>query len=276
MSKPDTSLRDVWSMIGGLRIYARVSAGPSAGPVASGLPLVALVHGLSVSSDYMIPTAVRLARHTWVGAPDLPGFGKSERPRRIFDLDAHAEVLAAWMAAVGLTRAALLGNSLGCQLIAHFAGRYPWMVGRAILAGPALDPHAGTVRQVGRLLLDGFREPVRYLPLLAHDYLSAGLGRTWRTFRAALHEPIEAMYARMSMPTLVVRGGRDPIVTQNWAKELAQLLPDGRLVVIEGAAHAVNFNAPERLVEVALPFMAEGAVRATPQATARAQALTAD
>ncbi|MDQ3880940.1 MAG: alpha/beta hydrolase, partial [Chloroflexota bacterium] len=59
------------------------------------------------------------------------------------------------------------------------------------------------------------------------------------------------------VPTLVVRGGRDPIVPQAWAEEVARLLPRGRLVVIPGAAHAVNHDAPAALARVVLPFLTE-------------------
>ena len=44
--------------------------------VPANTPTVVLVHGLSVSSGYMVPTVLRLAPYYQVYAPDLPGFGK--------------------------------------------------------------------------------------------------------------------------------------------------------------------------------------------------------
>jgi 2-hydroxy-6-oxonona-2,4-dienedioate hydrolase len=46
---------------------------------------VVLVHGLVVSSHYMVPTLKRLPT-IWSIAPDLPGFGESEKPRRVLDV----------------------------------------------------------------------------------------------------------------------------------------------------------------------------------------------
>ena len=52
-----------------------------------------LVHGLVVSSHYMVPTLKRLAAYHLVYAPDLPGFGESEKPRRILDVTGLSDSL---------------------------------------------------------------------------------------------------------------------------------------------------------------------------------------
>ena len=73
---PEEGLVSRWTTVDGWSMHALVPADPSrhAGP-----PVV-LVHGLGVSGRYMVPTAVRLARHLPTYVPDLPGFGKSARP----------------------------------------------------------------------------------------------------------------------------------------------------------------------------------------------------
>lgn len=238
-------------MIDGYQIFARVWTGPASLPRTP----VVLVHGLGVSSRYMIPTAVRLRAYAPVYAPDLPGFGGSSHPQRALSVTELAGVLTRWMRAMRLERAVLLGNSMGCQMIAHVAVERPELVERAILVGPTMDPGAGAWAQVGRLIVDGFREPLRYLPLLFGDYLRAGPRRVIATFRHALRDDTFATYARMSIPTLVVRGGHDPIAPQGWAKRLTASLPHGRLAVIPGAGHAANFNAPDELVEVTRAFL---------------------
>jgi 2-hydroxy-6-oxonona-2,4-dienedioate hydrolase len=50
-------------------------------------------------------------------APDLPGFGRSSKPRKVLEMVELADALAAWMARIGLPRAAMIGNSMGCQVI---------------------------------------------------------------------------------------------------------------------------------------------------------------
>lgn len=77
-----------------------------------------LVHGLVVSSRYMVPTLERLAPYHRVYAPDLPGFGKSDKPPRVLNVAELSDSLVAWMEKIGLKSAALVGNSFGCQIIA--------------------------------------------------------------------------------------------------------------------------------------------------------------
>lgn len=245
------TLTSTWTPVDGLRIHSRVSAGsPPAAPV------VVLVHGFVISSRYMVPLAERLASSFRVYAPDLPGFGLSESPRHLLGLDELADALVAWMAAVDLPTAALLGNSFGCQVIAELATRYPERVERVVLAGPTIDPaHRSPLQQVARLQLDMIREPLSLLPLHVPDYFRAGPRRVWRTYRAMMDDRIEEKLPRITAPTLVVRGGRDPIIPQQWAEDATRLLPRGRLEVIPDHAHALNYNAPRPLAEIVRSFL---------------------
>jgi 2-hydroxy-6-oxonona-2,4-dienedioate hydrolase len=74
----------------------------SGGPAPEGRTAVVLVHGLVVSSRCMIPTAERPAPHHQVFVPDLPGFGRSEGPRRGLDVAGLSDALSDWMGEVGL------------------------------------------------------------------------------------------------------------------------------------------------------------------------------
>ncbi len=245
-------------MVDGLRMHARVSVD------RAGNPAVVLVHGLVVSSRYMIPTAQKLAPYHEVYVPDLPGFGRSEKPPSVLDVAGLSDSLAAWMEAVGLGSAVLVGNSVGCQVIADLALRHPERVERAVLQGPTMDPEARTaLRQAARLALDGTREPPSLLPIMLLDYLSAGLRRSFSTFQHALEDRMEEKLPHLRVPTLVVRGDRDPIVPQRWAERAARLLPEGkgRLVVVPGAAHTMNYAAPSELARVVRAFVREGEER---------------
>jgi pimeloyl-ACP methyl ester carboxylesterase len=243
-----------------LKIYTRVSPvptlPPTPPPVAEALPLV-MVHGLGVSGRYMVPAAQRLAPRHQVFAPDLPGFGRSDKPCQDLTISELADVLTAWMPAVGIERANFLGNSLGCQVIVDLALRHPQRIHRAILIGPTVDVQGRTMlRQLGRGCRDLWHEPWSLFPILAHDYLVTGTKRMFATFRAALADPIETKFPRMLVPTLIVRGSYDTIVPQRWAEQIARLLPNGKLVVIPGATHAAHFAAPAALALIVNDFLA--------------------
>lgn len=241
-----------WRDVDGLRWHAWRS-----GPVAGDGDVV-LVHGLGVSGRYLLPTATALAPSVRVHVPDLPGFGRSGRPAAVLGIDALAERLGGWLDACGIERPTLLGNSVGCQVIVHLAARRPAALRTAVLVGPTMDSSARSLpQQLWRLLRDGLREPPGLVRLQLADYARAGARRTIATARAALRDPIEDVAPAVGIPALVVRGARDPIVGQRFAEELTRRLPAGRLVLVPGAAHAVNWTAAPRLAELVLAFMAE-------------------
>lgn len=247
-------LKSTWTTVDGYRIHARVSTNRVP---PERIPIV-LVHGLSVSSLYMLPIARALAPDYQVYAPDLPGFGRSVKPKHVLDIPELADVLAGYMQAAGIERAAMIANSLGCQTTVEFALRYPERIDRAVLIGPTMDAHARTMLQHGwRLLLDSTREPLSQVFVVGFDYLRTGLRRTLQTLRYGLADHIEDKLPRVQIPMLITRGANDPIASQQWIDELTRLTPHGRQVVFPGVAHTVNYSAPEDLARVTRFFLHE-------------------
>lgn len=252
MSKKHRVLESMWAVVDGKRMHARVSIKPD-----SEFPPIVLVHGLGVSSHYMVPTALELASKCSVYAVDLPGFGKSARPWRVLNVQGMADALDAWMGAVGLESAVFLGNSIGCQAIIDLAVRYPERIEKAVLTGPTFDRDArrSIVSLLWRVARDGRWEPRSLSPIIVGDYLSAGPVRIVRTLRYALRDPVEAKLPLVQAPSLVVRGEHDSVVPDGWARFVARTLPLGRMVTILGASHAVNFSAPKKLARLTEKFL---------------------
>lgn len=234
-------------------IHTRASLDPPAGA-----PVVVLVHGLVISSLYMVPAARRLAPHFRVLAPDLPGFGHSTKPPYTLDVPGLANALDAWMEALSLQGTVLVGNSLGCQIIADLAARRPHRVARAVLAGPTMDARGRTAPvQFLRWLVDWTGESPSLAPAHVRDYYKAGLERARETFRYALQDRIEDKLPLVQAPTLVVRGSGDTIVPQRWAAEVTRLLPRARLATIVGGPHCVNYSTPDAFARIVREFAGE-------------------
>jgi pimeloyl-ACP methyl ester carboxylesterase len=234
--------------LNGLPVYTQISA--NSPPKAKA---VVLIHGLGLSSTYLMPTAKALAPYYRVFVPDLPGFGRSGKPSHVADVPELANDLAAWMAVIELNRAVLLGNSFGCQIIVECAARHPERVEQAILQGPTTPPEErGWFWQFVRWR----QNPNPNMGAISRrDYRSAGLGRVLKTFRYSLLHPMEDRLEQINVPVLVVRGSRDPICRHGWAEEVAQRLPQGQLVVIPGVHHTLVFTHPLELVRVCRPFL---------------------
>ena len=271
---PAGGLRSLWITVDGRRVHARVSTRPVP-PEA--VPVV-LVHGLGMSGRYMVPTAEQLAGEFPVYAPDLPGHGRSDKPRHTLNVQELAGALLAWMDSVALPRAALLGNSLGCQIIAELARRSPHRVDRLILVGPTADPAArSTRRQIARMLITGRAERPGIGPLALLEYWRAGPRRISQEIRFMLEHRIEDTLPLLTAPVMVVRGARDAIVPQRWAEEVARLARAERLIVIPGWGHAVNYSAPLELARVIRPFLQAGSRSGgQPRPSVEAERMTAD
>jgi pimeloyl-ACP methyl ester carboxylesterase len=259
MSRRSASrLSSRWDQTPSGLIHARTGAAA----VPPDPPVVVLVHGLVISSLYMIPTAERLATDFRVFAPDLPGFGRSEKPRRALRLPELADALAEWLDVLGLNRAVIVGNSLGCQIVTELATRHPDRIQGVVLAGPTVDRHARTAtRQLTRWLIDSTREKPAMALDHARDYYRAGLRRAWQTFRYMIDDRIEERLPRLTAPTLVVRGSHDPVVSQRWAEEVTSLLPRARLHVIPGGPHVVNYTSAGPFAAVVRTFVREVSAR---------------
>lgn len=238
----------------GISVHAKVSVAPQ----PSGRVPIVLVHGLGLSHRYMMPTAKRLASDFPVYVPDLPGFGESGHPQEVLDIPGLADGLVAWMDAVGLERVLLLGNSHACQIIVDLAARYPERVERGVLQGPTTPPSERSwFWQFIRWRQNAPYNPPELDPITWGEYRKSGYFRVLRTFHASLQDRPEDKAPSIQAPMLVVRGQCDPICHENWAEELARLLPNGRIVLIPEVAHTLVFTAPEQLATVARQFFGE-------------------
>jgi pimeloyl-ACP methyl ester carboxylesterase len=227
-----------------------------AGEDAFPRPPVVLVHGLGVSHRYLLPLAGRLAGEFQVAVPDLPGFGRSQKPRRVLTIGELAGALEGWMDAVQLDSATLVGNSMGCQVIAELAAVRPERVDRAVLIGPAMDPRASTpAAQIRLLVRDAVREPLSVLGIAVADYVRCGPRRMWQTFRYALEHDMAGRLQQMRCPTLVVRGEHDALASAEWVQTAVRLLSDGRLSVVPDAAHAAHYSAPGAVARIVREFV---------------------
>jgi pimeloyl-ACP methyl ester carboxylesterase len=222
---------------------------------------VLLVHGLGVSSTYFGPLARLLAREMRVVAPDLPGWGGSDRPAIPLDVKSAACVLGTFIGAEGVAPPAVVANSFGCQVAVELAFRRPELVGALVLISPTVDPRfRSSWRQAQTLVHDSLREPPSLWPILARDYLTMGPRQLVAVSAAALRDRPESKLPRIDMPVLVIRGERDAITTRAWAARCA-LLARGTFASIPAAAHAPHFSHPTETAQLVSSFVSELADR---------------
>jgi pimeloyl-ACP methyl ester carboxylesterase len=207
--------RTIRTGVGGVRLHARLNT------VSSGLPAV-LVHGLAVTHHYLMPTARVLAARRPVVVPDLPGFGRSGKPARAYDVGRHARSLSEWLDRCGLDRICLVGHSFGAEVAARLAVLRPDVVAALVLAGPTTDPAARTwPRLVARFAADVLVEQPWQTALLAEGIATARPWRVAATVSHSLANAIEDDLVRLTVAPLVLGGALDPIAPLPWRAEVA-------------------------------------------------------
>ena len=225
-----TGFRSRWTAVRGVRIHDLSRPG---GP---DVPIV-LVHGLAVAHRYLMPTARALpARHP-VLVPDLPGFGRSDKPGRALDVEEHAQHVAGWLDALRLGPVCLVGHSFGSEVVARVAVRRPAAVAALVLAGPTTDPRARSRRRlIGRWLATMVAERPGQVPTLLRDVADTQPWRVLATIGHSVRNPVEEDLRRLPVPPLVLGGAQDAVAPLRWRAEVAAMT-GGTLVTLPYAAH---------------------------------------
>ncbi len=251
--RPASRLAEKWTRIDDVDVFYRESPNPPADA-----RVMTHVHGFGLSGRYLLPTAERLADdfHTFV--PDLPGFGRSGKRRDMLDIPDLAHAAADFLDDRGVEKSTLVGNSMGCPVIIEFAHHYPERIDRAVLVSPAGGLFNQPLRRaITQLSKDAPREPTQMARVAVPDYVRFGVPSTMRMFKALTQYPSLQRLLEMRIPTLVVLGQRDPLLPHaHRVDEIASQTDSHVLVVlIEGAAHAINFSHPGQLAHVIKLFM---------------------
>jgi poly(3-hydroxyoctanoate) depolymerase len=246
---------------GGLRVRIARSG--------SGRPLL-LITGIGANLDMWAPFA-RLVDDRELIAFDPPGAGLSERPRAPLRMKQLAGIVRELMDVLAVERADVLGYSFGGALAQELARRAPDRVRRLVLCATAAGVGGVPPRPLAALML---ATPARYyhprLLALSMRYIAGGrsardpsalaahagarlarppdvLGYAYQLYAAAGWSSLPWLH-RVSQPTLIVAGDRDPSVPALNARILASRLPDARIHIIEGGGHLFLLDEPESAV----------------------------
>lgn len=195
-----------------------------------------LLHGIGMGRSVYLDFVHRLRGR--VIAVDLPGFGEAPEPQRTLTMERHADLIAAYLRSIGETGIVAIGHSMGSQIAAELAARHPDLVDGLVLAGPTVNSAARSVRaQASYLLRDLLRERPIVLWRGAREYLRGGPHLIRKIRATVVHQP-EKAYARIDLPTLVLRGESDPLAPISWCREILDAIPDAELHEIDGHGHS--------------------------------------
>lgn len=248
----------------------------------SGQPVV-LIHGsgpgVTAYANWRL-TIPELAKHHRVLAPDVLGFGYTERPQGVrYDMEAWTQHLLGFLDAVGLEKVALVGNSFGGALALSIATRAPERVEKLVLMGSAGVPFeitAGLNAVWGfEPSLDAMRELMGVFAydrsLLTDDLAATRLEAATRpgiqeAFRSMFPAPRqrsvdaltvnEALIRAIEVPTLIVHGRDDQVIPLANSLKLLELIETSQLHVFGQCGHWVQIEHADDFARIVDDFLA--------------------
>ncbi len=218
---------------------------------------VLLTHGYGASGRMWEPNLSGLGRDRLAITWDMRGHGSSDAPGdgSLYTHDACVEDMAALLDAVGVEAAILCGMSLGGFLSLRFRLRYPVRVRALVLVdtGPGFrDPGARERwNQWARARADELEaRGVDALPAgreqaqAQHVHGTRGIAHAARGLLVQDDSSVFDSLGEIDVPTLVVVGSEDTQFLAA-AEVIEARVASARRVVLEGAGHAANLDAPE-------------------------------
>lgn len=229
----------------------------------SGAPVL-MLHGsgpgVSGTANWQLNIPA-LAKHFHVLAPDIVGFGDTERPDDIiYSLRSWTDHVWAFLDAMGIEKTAIVGNSLGGRIALQMATDRPDRISRMVLMGA---PGVGMTPTEGLAALRAYQpshEAMRHMlrtyfavnPDLITDelvkirYEASVANGAFEAYNAMFTDPrhkgselaitaeeVEAI----TTPTLLVHGREDKVVPLAVSITMLGLLPNADLHVFSRCGH---------------------------------------
>jgi len=232
----------------------------------SGTPVV-FVHALADSWWSFEPVLRRLPASLHGYAPTQRGHGDADRPLDGYTPEDFASDVVAFLDAVDIDRALLVGASSGGVPARMVAGSHPDRISGLVLIGvPGTLAHKPAVTRLQETV-QGLSDPVPRE--FVEDFMADMVGRpvarglletmieenlkvpahVWKeTVRGLLEADLRASLAGIMVPTLVIWGDQDDFLPRDDQQTILDAIHGSRLLVYEGVGHVVHWEQPERVV----------------------------
>lgn len=229
----------------------------------------------------MIPC---LAEHFQVIVYDNRGVGGTDKPAGPYTAQLLADDAAALLHTLNITKAHLMGHSMGGYIAQALVLNHPQLVNKLILSATNFGgPHHVPVTQEALLvLMDTKSDPLTRLRNGIVISTASGFAENhpeiiaeWVNYRAAhpldplayqaqlaiglglmsAEASFEGKLAQVRVPTLILFGAEDKVVPPGNAALLAQQIPDSHIVLLPQAGHFYPFEAPVAAADAVTAFL---------------------
>ena len=212
-------------------------------------PPILLIHGGASDSRDWVGTMTALSRHYSLYAPDLIGFGRSDRNEEGYYVSDFVEFILGFIQKLGLHAPVLVGHSFGGRLCLDVALKHPEGVSKLVLVDAA---GLGKVSYLGNFVMTALwairkllQRPQPYPSFLTEE----GEDTNWLCLDKL---------PNLRVPTLIIWKRHDPWLPLATGRRARDLIPGARLAVLPGYGHAPHGQNKEAFNHLLLDFLNHG------------------
>ncbi len=218
-----------------------------------------LLHGWGQNIEMMKPIGDNLKTESKVLIIDLPGFGKSEEPKEVWDLDNYVEVVHEIIKKEKIENPILIGHSFGGKISILYSSKYN--VKKLVLLA---SPFKKEIKKDS--LKTKMLKTAKKIPVLnkLEGFAKKRIGST--DYRNAseimrkilvnhVNQDVSEDAKKISCPTLIIWGTEDKAVPIERAYELEKLIKDSGVVVYEGCTHYAYIERLGQTIGVLRSFL---------------------
>jgi pimeloyl-ACP methyl ester carboxylesterase len=251
-----------------------------------GRPVVFL-HGWLGSWRYWFPTMERVAENFRTYSFDFWGFGESRRKSTYESIQNYSDQVIRFLDELGIDRCLLVGHSMGGMVALKTAINHPKRISRVAAVGAPIvgDSLSWLLKLTDRpLFADAFARVPAFRRFMFHGFLGEAddqhvheiLDDSVKSSSTTLRNAVGSMWrtdlrpelSRLSVPSLIVHGGRDEIVHPNQA-DLFDNVSSAEVVVMPESRHFPFLDEAELFNELLLRFLKQDAPRTMPRVQVR-------
>src|SRR5574337_688952 len=226
---------------------------------------VVLLHGLGGMAERWLPVIPFLSKKYHVIAPDLVGYGKSDKPQVDYTPDLFRRTTLGLIEVSSLQNVYMVGTSLGGEVAAECAAIEDTPIKKVVMVAPAgvmkkstpaldaytvaaLYPTRESVRLAYQMMMDGNKEisdesvenfiSSMTRPNAKMVFISTLLGMK-------NSPPITEKLGLIKIPVLLIWGSEDKMIPITYARDFASSIPDCKFVTMNGCGHIPYEEQPE-------------------------------
>lgn len=225
-----------------------------------------LIHGWGTDVSLFWPIVDLLKEDFTLWLLDLPGFGRSDLPKRTFTALDFAKVIAEFIKKNNIAKPTVFGHSFGGKVAIQLAKNYPNLINKLILEGSSgIRPEKSLSQvlifpfvKIGHFFLPNvfnIKSQIQNIlyKKLESDYANAGQMKD--IFLNTIREDVTTDLPKIQTETLLIWGEKDRAVPLKYGKKMYRLIPKSKMVVLENIGHFPHVKQAERVAYYVKDFV---------------------